>query len=713
MKKFRMLYFIFFFGLLDECKVLGAETNEPASSNVCTNTECQDFASMIRQFMNPKVDPCDNFYQFACGNYTQNAVIPKDEGFINRDSFIEEKVKNQLKISIEEGIQTNEPRFITLAKNLYNGCMNTSAIEENGLKTVLDEFKELGGWPVLEEDSWKEEKFDWKNTTYAMGKLGYGTNYLFDFKPSVDLLNSSRLVLTIDQPALSIGREYLIEGFNNKIVNAYYNFTVEIAVLCGANLTRAEEELKESLEFEIKLAKISVSDEDRSDSTAFYNPMNVRELSKQYPSILWKEYFNSILQPIVIDDEELIIVTVLDYFKEFEKLIKNTRSKRVLANYLLCRALQEDVDLLTNAFRNSKMKLSTIVNGPVERQVQWKECLDMVSSELEFIIGALYVRKYFSPESKKKAEELAVDIEQQFKAMLQEIDWMDEDTRKLALDKLASIKNFIGYPKELTDEKKLDEFFQKLEVNPNNYIKAAGNISIFWSQYYFGQLRQSVNKADWKTHSDVTVVEAFYLVEENSVLFPAANLQDIYFHKDRPQYMNYALTGFIVGHEITHGFDAVGSQYDKNGEPKNWWTPDTEKKFLEKADCIIKQYGNYIAKEVDLKVNGTSTQEENIGDNGGMRLSYLAYQNWVERNGPEPTLPGLSYSPSQLFWISSASMWCKKQTPEYLKDYITYDPHSPPEFRVIGTNSNRPEFTKDFHCPPGSAMNPDKKCSIW
>jgi membrane metallo-endopeptidase-like protein 1 len=272
----------------------------------------------------------------------------------------------------------------------------------------------------------------------------------------------------------------------------------------------------------------------------------------------------------------------------------------------------------------------------------------------------------------------------------------------------------IAYPDELLDDSKLNAFYENLEVNDNDYYTSVLNLTKFGTDYSFSKLRQPVNKSDWITHSKTAIVNAFYSAIENSIQFPAGILQGAFFSSDRPRYMNYGAIGFVIGHEITHGFDDQGRQFDKQGNLVDWWAEETKKRYLEKALCIIKQYGNYTAHEVGLKLNGINTQGENIADNGGVKEAYYAYNVWTKRHGVEPRLPGLQdYTPQQMFWISAANVWCSKYRPETLKNRITTGFHSPGRFRIIGPFSNLEDFSNDFRCPLGSNMNPVKKCQVW
>lgn len=520
-------------------------------------------------------------------------------------------------------------------------------------------------------------------------------------------------IIDLDQASLGLSREYLSKGFEDKIVRAYYDYMVDIAVILGANKTTAKTELRESLDFEMKLANISLPNEKRRNASLLYNPMSIEELSKNFSSIPWKEYFNTLLAPSAhVEDNEVVIVSVPSFISSLEKLLSTT-PKRVQANYVMWRAAAASVSYLTENVRKRQLQYSTALSGKTEREARWKECVDIVSGSLSISVGAIYVRKYFKEDAKKNALEMVADIKEEFTKILKKVDWMDDETRESALDKAASMTSHIAYPDELLDNKKLEEFYEKLELTEGNYLESILNLTLFGTEYSFSKLRKPVNKSDWVSHGRPAIVNAFYSSIENSIQFPAGILQGTFFNNDRPRYMNYGAIGFVIGHEITHGFDDQGRQFDKEGNLVDWWAYETKENYLERAECIVNQYGNYTVEEVGLNLNGINTQGENIADNGGIKEAYNAYKEWVRRNHPEPKLPGLSYSPEQMFWISAANTWCSKYRPEAMKLRITTGFHSPGEFRVLGPFSNMNEFSKDFNCPVDSKMNPSKKCAVW
>ncbi|GJQ69914.1 Nep2 [Trypoxylus dichotomus] len=630
--------------------------------NICLTPGCIHAASKVLEFMDASVDPCDDFYQFSCGSFIKKTNIPDDKSSVTTFSVINDQLEEQLRTMIEEPIQQNEPKPFILTKKLYKACMNKTKIEKIGLSNINEIIGNFGGWPVLEGENWKEGDFDWRQAVYKFRKAGYSVDYLIDFSVGIDLKNSTKRIIDLDQASLGLRREFLIKGLEDKLVKAYYDYMVDIAVIFGADKERAKKDLSESLEFEMKLANISLPNEERRNATALYNAMTIRELQVKYQSIPWLEYINTLLAPdTVIDNDEVIIVSVPKYLTDFEALMSVT-PKRIQANYLLWRAVASSVSYLTEELRNRQLQYHTIATGKTERVSRWKECIDIVAGSMANAAGALYVRKYFHEDARQNAKEMVADIRAEFKEILKKVDWMDDKTRQSALEKADAMATHIAYPDELLDNSKLEEFYHDLDLNSDQYLKSAINLTLFATRYSFRRLRQPVNKTDWITHGRPAIVNAFYSSIENSIL------------RDVP-------------HNILFN--------------------------IKLQKCIIDQYGNYTVPEVGLNLKGINTQGENIADNGGLKEAYYAYNSWTKRNRPEPKLPGLDYTPNQMFWISAANVWCARYRPETLKMRILTGYHSPGNFRVIGPMSNFEEFSKDFNCPSGTNMNPKNKCAVW
>ncbi|XP_017847714.1 neprilysin-2 isoform X2 [Drosophila busckii] len=699
--------------------------SKPSAESVCLTKECIHTASTVLSKINSEVEPCDNFYEFACGSYVEQENIPDDKVSISTFSVISDKLQEQLKDIITADRPDTEPKHFQLPNLLYRACMNKTLIETLGPEPITKIAKSLGGWPLLVGDSWNADNtWSWQEQVKKFRGAGFSMDYIIDFSIGVDLQNSTKRIIDLDQSSLALSREYLVKGFNETLVSAYYDYMVDIAVLFGAEKQQAKEQLLASLEFEMALANISWPNEKRRNSSELFHLRTPQQLQAAYPYVQWVDYMNALLpEGLNMKDDEVINLTVPSFFEELGKLLAKTPN-RVIANYMMWRIHAFSIGFLSEEFRKRQLQYATALSGRQEQEARWKECVDIAagsdydaiedgSSSLGISVGSLYVRKHFNQESKSQALDMVSDIRGVFNDILNEVNWMDDKTKKEAKEKLHKMATHIGYPDEMLDNEKLAKYYEKLNINPDKYFESFLGMNIFGTDYSFNKLRLPVNKTDWIRHARPAIVNAFYSSLENSIQFPAGILQGHFFNAQRPKYMNYGAIGYVIGHEITHGFDDQGRQFDVKGNLRDWWAPDTQKAYLAKAQCIIDQYGNYTERTTGLNLNGINTQGENIADNGGVKEAYIAYQRWIEKHGAEPKLPGLDYTPQQMFWISAGQTWCAKYRKESLKMRITTGVHSPSEFRVLGPFSNVKDFAKDFQCPEGSFMNPVQKCEVW
>eukprot|EP00088_Acartia_fossae_P063834 TRINITY_DN7820_c0_g1_i2.p1 TRINITY_DN7820_c0_g1~~TRINITY_DN7820_c0_g1_i2.p1 ORF type:complete len:771 (+),score=167.12 TRINITY_DN7820_c0_g1_i2:291-2315(+) len=672
------------------------------------------------------VDPCEDFYQFACGNFIDNAVIPDHKSKVGAFSTVRDKLNERLKKLFEGKGEENEPPVFKSVRSLYKSCMNLDYIEEKSRSEVLEVVSKMGGWPVL-GDAFDPEQFVWYELMDRASRLGYGTGKLVSVGISTDADNSTKRIMEIDQASLGLEREYLVKGFDDKDVQAYYRYMVDAAMYLGAEKEAAESQLKDSLMFEIDLANLTMKREERRNKTALNNKRRLGDVKELY-DIDWVRIVNEVLENselVSVDENEIVNVATPKYIQDVKELIGNTDPK-IVANYMMWRFVKGSFGFLAEEARDITLEYKKVLAGTKQQPPRWETCVKATAGiggsylywyegSLTNAVGSMYARKYFPLENKNIADEMVKYIRKEFKIMLDELDWMDQETRERAHTKVDTMTPFIAYAKEILDDNLLNEFYSGLEMNEDSYLNNYLALKRFINKYYIKTFRDPIDKKSWKTHGGAAIVNAFYSPNENSIQFPAGILDGLFFQADRPSYMNYGAIGMVVGHEITHGFDDQGSQRDGEGNLRDWWESDTKNNYLEKTKCIIEQYGNFTV-EVDgetLNLNGVNTQGENIADNGGYKEAIRAYERLTAEHGKEPKLPGLPYNQRQLFWLSGASIWCDATRPATLKNRVLTDPHSPGRFRVNGPYSNLKEFAADWQCQKGTRMNPDHKCSVW
>ncbi|CAI6356529.1 unnamed protein product [Macrosiphum euphorbiae] len=671
---------------------------------ICLSTGCVKAAASLINNMDQSVDPCDDFYQFACGNFIKNTFLNDGENARNSFFAIDDAIIHQNRMIVTEPIQPNELRPIKMMKLQFKSCIDQ---EKLGLEPIKKMLKSIGGWPVLEAEKWNESKFTWTDTMYKL----QGVAYFFELKVAPDN-NVKENILYLNKTSLGHTREYLAQEKDDDSVYQYYRYMVDIVVLFGAERQKATEEMRESLDFEIELAKISMSEEEQQDNDKLYNQMKISDLQQKFPRIPWQEFLNKTLNQFIRQDD-IIIVASPKYFSGLESLLSKT-PKRVQVNYVIWRHIEDFSICLTEELR----KRHNIYMAHDITQPRWKNCMDISTVMFDLAINSLYFQRIrFNEYTKQNITEMVNSIKEELYKILSSNMWMDDKTRKKAMDKAKAMTHKIIHP-ELLDDSKLIAYYENLEVNDQDFYTSLLNCTKFITDYEFSKLRKPVNSVNTSDlvslRGYVALINAFYIPTENRIILPFGILQGALFSNDRPQYMNYGGIGFLIGHEIIHGFDNIYRHYDMNGTKVDWWAEETNKRFFEKEKCFINQYGNYTVPEVDLKVNGTQTLSENISDNGGFNIAYNAYRDFEKRHGFEPRLPGLlEYTPRQMFWLSNANVWCEKNQMDVDIFRIKYGEHSLSRFRINGPFSNMKDFSDDFRCPLGSNMNPAKKCQLW
>ncbi|XP_023334270.1 neprilysin-2 [Eurytemora carolleeae] len=672
--------------------VSGNKTEIRKALSTCLTPGCVKSAATVLEMIDLKVDPCNNFYDFACGNFIKETTIPDHKSETGPFSMMEDKLIQRLRKLFESIPVANEPKIFESVRNYYKSCM--------------------------------DQVFSAK-----ANQKGPKIGRILEFKIGVNLEDVNIRMISATSPTPVLSPEFLINGLKNKNVQAYFRYMVDIAVYLGAKKEIAEKELKESLLFEIKLAEMmSVPEEQSRNATVFNNQMTIKEANKLFPGFNWTSHINNIFPNLEtpLQSYEVINVEVPIYVKRIAEYL-HTVPTRVQANYLIWRIINDLVLYGDKTMQQIDLKFKNILTGESLASPRWEICTKAIAGlsdgyDYFFMegtqlnaVGAMYAKEYFPESSKNIVNDMVTNIKKEFKIMLDELDWIDDITRKKAHVKVDKMTPHVGYAKEILDNNLINEFYEGLELASPDFLTNNLILKSFVKKYLSQIYRKPMDHKSWKIHGGAAFPNAFFEENQNSIILPAAVFTGLFFQADRPKYMNYGAIGSVIGHEITHGFDDQGSQSDDNGNLVNWWDLDTKQKFLDKTQCIIDQYGNYT---VDINgtvfnLDGINAQGENIADNGGIKQAYRAYERLMKKEGKEQFLPGLQYTPRQLFWISVASLQCNAIRDKQLLNIVLTGTHTLSRFRVNGPLSNQKEFSKDWNCPPGSPMNPTKKCSVW
>ncbi|KAL5013753.1 hypothetical protein ScPMuIL_008023 [Solemya velum] len=658
--------------------------------------------------MDPTADPCENFFQYACGNWNKRHVIPEDKSSFNTFEKLHDDLQLTLKGLLEEPPDKDDSQSAVKVKTLYKSCVNVSQIEKISDIPLREVLADLGSWPVVEQH-WDPSKFVLEDVLGTMrGK--YNAPILIDCWVGPDDKNSSVNIIQLEQPTLGMpSREYYLHSESWNYIQAYLNYMTNVALLMGANKSTGPMEMFEVLKFETALANVTIPQSERHDTGALYKKLKVRELIRSVPDFHWMKYFNSFL-PYPITENEEIVTYAPKYIKNMIELTRKT-DPRIVANYVIWRVILGFAPEMTESYQLLRNEYRKVLQGVLTDKQRWKKCVEYVNERLGLAVGAMFIKEHFRKGSKKTALEMIHNIRAAFNELLEENNWMDDETRSVARQKANAMNERIGYPEFITVKEELDIKYEALHFDVDYYFENILKVEKFAANKTMKNFRQRVEKEKWE--QDPAIVNAFYNPNTNEIVFPAGILQPLFYSEHFPKSLNYGGIGVVIGHEITHGFDDKGRQYDKEGNMKQWWKNVTIEAFQERAQCIVDQYSKYKLDQIGLFIDGKNTKGENIADNGGLKQSYRAYRKWVAKHGEEDSMPGLEHTHDQLFFLNYAQIWCGMMRDEEALHKIRTSVHSPGPIRVMGPLSNSEDFSRVYNCPLGSKMNPVHKCSVW
>ncbi|XP_037090452.1 neprilysin-1-like [Pollicipes pollicipes] len=661
--------------------------------------------------MDRTADPCHDFFQFACGTYNKEHVIPEDRSSISTFEVLADHLQVTIKGLLEDPVvDVRDSNTTRKAKMFYSSCMNTSQIRLEGdrpLRRVLDE---LGGWPVLER-GWQAPNTSLERLLGTM-RSQYDQGVVLEMWVGPDDRNSSINIIQIDQMVLSLpSREYFVSDRYRRELDAYRSFMTEVAVLMGAEPLYAQAEMNRVLQLEIALSNASVPEADRQDTGAIYTRMPLHILTNSVPGFNWREYLQSLLH-VPINGNEPVVVYSMPYIRAVGQVVMNTE-RRVIVNYIMWKLVKDTIQYMTPPYQKLLAKFRKVLLGIPSDRNRWNRCVEWTNKHFGMAVGALFIKKKFNHESKRTALEMIHTLREAFIELLEDNIWMDDATRAVAREKAMAMNEHIGYPEFLTRPAELDKEFQGIDVSNSSFLLNIFRMLKYKAQRNLSKLRKPVTKNKWSTEPPVVVVNAFYNPNKNDIVFPAGILQPLFYSQYFPKSLNYGGIGVVIGHEITHGFDDKGRQFDKNGNLKQWWDNATIQAFQKQTECIVKQYSSYRLEQIGRHVNGKMTRGENIADNGGLKQAFRAYRKWVTRNGEEDLLPGIDLTHDQLFFLNYAQIWCGSMRPEDAETKIMSSVHAPGPIRILGPLSNSEDFARSYRCPVGSRMNPSHKCTVW
>lgn len=677
---------------------------------VCSTTSCLKHAKHIMESIDTTVDPCESFYEFTCGKFMKKP-LSDDESSLSSFKTASTNLNRALSTILSKPIDENDDNISANVKKFYSSCMNLDQINSNSERVLLEILNtKLKGWPLLTNKENNLTILDLLNRVNKFQLPFFQTIYI-----GTNPKNTKAKIIRISQTK-SVNKEYYLkESFKN----AYRNFFNSILNYLGTKVEDTTSDINDVIELSHRLAKVEMSQVEQKHTD--YVNMTIKELQAKVPKFPWIEliinglYKNNDHQVHIDENEYVIIdnwnytVAAADIFEEY-----TTKNKKTVQNYIFLAVFNKFIDGMPLKYLQAKIGFSKFINGESELKNRTSFCTDLTTNNFQAAVGRIYVSSSFDSRSKVKVLDMSNYMIDEFKLMLDQVNWMDEVSRKLAREKVDAIRTQIGYPDNIFNQTYMNKF-NNFNINENELLENIYTISKNDILLHFNELRRAKDKNEWGFTS--AVVNAFYDPETNQIYFPAGILQPPFYFSNLPNFINYGSIGAAIGHEITHGFDDSGRLFDKDGvffseNEAGLWTSETSHKFKEKSKCMIDQYSSYFVKSIKKNLNGEQTLGENIADNGGIKESFRAYRKWVAKNGEEPLLPGLSYTQDQLFFMSLGLLWCSKSRDETMLSQVLSDPHSPGEFRIKGMFSNYEEFGKAFNCKPRLNQS-SEDCSIW
>jgi putative endopeptidase len=640
------------------------------------------------------IDPCVDFYQYACGNWIKNSEIPPDQS--RWGAFTELRERN---LEVEHGILekaaaggASRDGIDQRIGDLYASCMDEKTVDAKGIAPLRPELDRIAAVPD------KSALID----EIAHLRLVGGSS-LFRFYSRSDLHNADLVIAYIDQGGLSLpDRDYYIKEDNPKMKamrEHLVEYVTQSFTLAGQTPPQAADSAQTVLRIETALAKASMDRTARRDPKTQDHKMTRDEAVALGPNFYLNRYFTDVGAP----NFSQLNVANPDFFKQVNGVLES-ESLDSLKTYISWHALNAGTPWLSQPFVDANFKFQQNLSGQKEIQARWKRCVSLTDRQLGEALGQRYVEATFGPDGKQRMLKMVDALDKSLAEDIHNLSWMSDETKKQAKVKLDAIRNMIGYPDVYRD-------YSSIVIKRDDLLGNVARANTFESKRDIAKIDKPLDRKEWGMTPPT--VNAYYDPSFNEIVFPAGILQPPFFDKNMDDAVNFGGIGLVIGHELTHGFDDEGRKYDPQGNLHDWWTEQDGKEFEKRVSCVADEYSNFVAVD-DLKLNGRLTLGENTADNGGARIALIALEHMIadDQTGKEgQKIDG--YTPEQRFFLGFGRVWCEKRRPEMARSSVLTDSHSPGQYRVDGVVQNMPEFEKAWGCKAGQPMVAENACHVW
>jgi endothelin-converting enzyme/putative endopeptidase len=661
-----------------------------------TPAAIQTIPGFDKTVMDTTADPCVDFYQYACGNYSKLHPIPADlpvfDQFANLYEFNLQALHGLLEKASTAHVATGSDE--QKIGDYYASCMDTAAIDKAGLAPIQPELDRIAAIQSLN---------DLTRVSARLQLLNVNPFLAFGSQP--DFKDATREIAAFDQGGLGLPEKdyYLRTGAkDDELRKQYVQHIANVLKLLGESPDKAGKDAADIMAFETGLARVSMGNVERRDPDNIYHMQAVAKLAADTPNLHIVEFLRDTGAPPVTE----LNVANPHFFAGLNTLIAST-SLDTLKNYMRVLVVDSVSSQLPKAFDDENFDFyGRELEGIPEQQARWKRCVNATDSGLGEVLGKVYVGQYFGADSKARTAEEVKQIEAAMGRDLDEIQWMSPATKAKAREKLADIIDKVGYPNKWRD-------YSALTIKPGDSFGNLVRAREFENAYQLHKIGRLVDKREWEMTPPT--VNAYYSPSTNTINFPAGILLPVFYDKTASDATNFGHIGSFVGHELTHGFDDQGRRFDGQGNLKDWWTAEDTKRFEDRTACVVNEYNGFVAVD-DLHVNGKLTLGENTADNGGLRLAWMALvADAAGSHTPLDRKTATGYTPKQELFLGWAQNWCASERPEFLRMSAQVDVHSPDRIRANGVVVNFPEFSEAFGCKKGQPMSPapEKMCRVW